>query len=187
MSILLIDNYDSFTFNLSHALEKLTDQKVYVVRNDQISVDVVNAFSSIVISPGPGLPGNAGIVPDVIRAYYSSKKMLGVCLGHQAIAEVLGGHLLNLTEVKHGRQSKATIVLPSPLFEGLPNEIEIGHYHSWAAGEPLPEGFQVTMRDSEGLVMAMQHESLPLFGLQFHPESVLTPMGDKILANWLRS
>jgi anthranilate synthase component 2 len=186
MSILLIDNYDSFTFNLSHALEKLTDQLVHVVRNDQISIDDVNAYSSIVISPGPGLPANAGIVPEVIRTYYTSKKILGVCLGHQALAEVLGGHLLNLTEVKHGRQSKAVVFHPSPLFEGLPTEIEIGHYHSWVAGEPLPEGFLVTMRDSDGFVMAMQHESLPLFGLQFHPESVLTPMGDRILGNWLK-
>jgi anthranilate synthase component 2 len=187
MSILLIDNYDSFTFNLSHALEKLTDQKVHVVRNDQISLDEVNCFSSIVISPGPGLPMNAGIVPDVIRTFYTTKKILGVCLGHQAIAEVLGGHLLNLTEVKHGRQSKAKVILPSVLFEGISSEIEIGHYHSWVAGEPLPEGFQVTMRDFDGLVMAMQHERLPVYGLQFHPESVLTPMGDKILDNWLKS
>ena len=186
MSVLLIDNYDSFTYNLSHALEKLTDQKVHVFRNDQISLDQIEAYDSIVISPGPGLPATAGVVPDVIRRFYAHKKMLGVCLGHQAIAEVLGGHLLNLSEVKHGRQSTATILIREPLFHGLPDKIQIGHYHSWVVGSPVPEGFLCTMKDADGLIMAMQHESLPIYSVQFHPESVLTPHGEKILENWLK-
>lgn len=178
MSILLIDNYDSFTYNLKHYLEKITDIPVTVVRNDEISVEEVNNYQTLIISPGPGLPDDAGITKAVISTYASSKKILGVCLGHQAIGEVFGGTLYNLAQVQHGVVSEISIDNSCPLFEGMPLKIEVGRYHSWVVDEKnLPDALRITATDIDGKIMAMQHINLPIFGVQFHPESIMTTQG----------
>lgn len=186
MSILILDNYDSFTYNLFHLVEKLTDESAKVFRNDEITMEDVEVYDSIILSPGPGLPKDAGITLEVIRKFAATKKILGVCLGHQAIAEAFGGSLKNLASVHHGISTMAQIENEDLLFNELPPAFEIGHYHSWVVDEPLPEDFEITLRGSEGEIMAMKHKTLNLRGVQFHPESVLTPLGEKILANWLQ-
>jgi anthranilate synthase component II len=185
MSILILDNYDSFTYNLFHTVEKLCDESIDVIRNDEIALSDVDRYDSIILSPGPGLPQAAGITMDVLRTYASSKKILGVCLGHQAMAEAFGGSLMNLPTVHHGVSSICTKENADELFSGIPDSFQIGHYHSWVVAEPLPGELLVTARSTGGEVMAMRHRELNLRGVQFHPESVLTPQGERLLSNWL--
>jgi anthranilate synthase component II len=186
MSVLIIDNYDSFTFNLVHALEKVGQTQVDVVLNDVVDVNTLDRYTHIVLSPGPGIPKEAGRLYDVIKAASGKIPMLGVCLGHQAMAEVFGGTLFNLAEVFHGVATPVTIVAQSPLFNGIPNPFTAGRYHSWVVKPPLPHGFKILAEDEFKNIMAFSCEEKKMFGVQFHPESVLTPYGEKILENWLK-
>ena len=187
MKILVFDNYDSFTYNLVHLVEKILHQRVTVVRNNEIALEEVKAFDKIILSPGPGVPSEAGLLLPLIKAYASTKSILGVCLGHQAIGESFGGSLINLDTVYHVVATDAHITVPAaPLFKGLPSTISVGRYHSWIVNaETLPADLEVTAHDDNGFIMAMQHKSLDVMGVQFHPESVLTPVGETILKNWL--
>ncbi|MEM6298154.1 MAG: aminodeoxychorismate/anthranilate synthase component II [Bacteroidota bacterium] len=186
-SILVLDNYDSFTYNLVQYLEELTEDKITVKRNDAITVDAVAAFDKIILSPGPGLPKESGILCDLIQTYASQKSILGICLGHQAIAEVFGGELYNLPRVSHGQEVEMEVLEPkNRLFESIPQTFAGGLYHSWAVKEEsLPEDFVPTVKSKTGILMGISHTSHDLHGLQFHPESVLTPAGKTILKNWL--
>lgn len=186
MNILVIDNYDSFTYNLVHYLEDLGCE-VTVRRNDQLSIEDVDAFEKIVLSPGPGLPEEAGLLKAIIETYAPTKSILGVCLGQQAIAEVYGGKLINLDSVFHGVATKVTsAVTDESLFNGLDKTFEAGRYHSWVVDPNLPEVLEATSFDENGQVMSLRHTVFDLKGVQFHPESVLTPDGKKILENWIR-
>ncbi|WP_047244689.1 anthranilate synthase component II [Maribacter thermophilus] len=182
--ILMIDNYDSFTYNLVHYLEDLNCE-VVVKRNDQLSIEEVDDFSEIVLSPGPGIPDEAGLLKPIIEKYASSKRILGVCLGQQAIAEVFGGSLVNLDEVYHGVATKINIVLQDYIFEGMPKEIEIGRYHSWVVDPQLPDCLEATSLDKNGQIMSIRHKEFDVRAVQFHPESVLTPQGKQMLKNWI--
>jgi len=185
--ILVFDNYDSFTYNLVHLVEKLTKQRVEVFRNDRIPLEKVKDYDKIILSPGPGIPSEAGLLLPLIREYAASKPILGVCLGHQAIGEAFGGKLVNLSTVYHGVATPVKILKPGALFEGLPEMLEVGRYHSWVVSEEnWPDVLEVTARDEKNFVMGLRHKSLDVQGVQFHPESVLTPLGEKILANWLK-
>ena len=185
MKIVIIDNYDSFTYNLSHLIKSL-GAEVDVVRNDQFSLDDLEAYSKIVLSPGPGIPSEAGLLLDVIKTYAGRKPILGVCLGHQAIGEAFGGKLENLSDVFHGVATPCHIVADDPIFSGLERDITVGRYHSWVVSrEGLPECLEVTAVSDEGQIMALRHRELNVRGIQFHPESVLTPDGKKMLQNWL--
>ena len=185
--ILVIDNYDSFTYNLVHYIEKLTGKYPAVFRNDQIVLDDVNDYDKILLSPGPGIPVDAGICLELIRQYASSKSILGICLGHQAICEAFGGKIYNLTNVFHGIATPVSITdLEEPLFRNVPASITAGRYHSWAvSNENLPECFRITCKDEGGIIMGISHKDYDLRGLQFHPESVLTEHGIDIVLNWL--
>jgi len=186
MKILVFDNYDSFTYNLVHAVKKLGYTDVEVHRNDQIALEDIARFDKIILSPGPGVPSESGILLDVIRTYAPTKPILGVCLGEQAIAEAFGGTLINLTEVHHGVSSMVNILEEDILFNGLAKQLEVGRYHSWAAEiSTLPECLTITAVDEEGMIMALAHKTYDVRGVQFHPESVLTPDGEKMLKNWL--
>ena len=182
--ILVIDNYDSFTYNLVHYLEDL-DCEVVVKRNDQLTLDEVDAFDKIVLSPGPGIPDEAGLLKEIISKYAPTKSIFGVCLGQQAIAEVFGGSLINLEEVYHGIATKIKVTKNDPLFIGMPEEIEVGRYHSWVVDANLPEVLEVTSVDQNGQIMSLRHKNFKVSAVQFHPESVLTPHGKQILKNWL--
>jgi anthranilate synthase component 2 len=186
--ILVIDNYDSFTYNLVHYLEKLTDEPVFIFRNDEINLDKISRYDKIVLSPGPGVPTEAGICIDLIKEYAATKSILGVCLGHQAIAEAFGATLLNLDEVYHGVSSIITVFAKDdPLYKGLPDRLEVGRYHSWIVSkENIPDCFTVTCEDEQGIIMGISHRKYDLKGVQFHPESVLTEHGLKIIENWLK-
>lgn len=184
MEVLVIDNYDSFTFNLVHYLEDL-DAQVTVWRNDEFILDEVDRFKNILLSPGPGIPDEAGLMKPLIERYGPSKKILGICLGQQAIAEVFGGTLVNLPKVWHGTASEITIVDSDILFEGLPEKFTVGRYHSWVAASPLPDSLIPTSVDEEGNIMSLRHRTYDVRGVQFHPESILTPHGKTILKNWL--
>ena len=185
MKIVIIDNYDSFTYNLSH-LVKEAGAEVTVLRNDQFQMEELEQFDKILLSPGPGVPQEAGLLLDVIRNYARRKPILGVCLGEQAIGEVFGGKLINLTEVYHGIQSPVKIIAADYLFHGLPEEIPVGRYHSWVVDtDGLPECLQITAVSQEGYIMALRHKTMDVHGIQFHPESVLTPDGKQIISNWL--
>ena len=185
MKVVIIDNYDSFTYNLSHLIKSL-GAEVTVVRNDQFELQNLESFNKIVLSPGPGIPSEAGLLLDVIRTYAGKKPILGVCLGHQAIGEVFGGKLVNLSDVFHGVATPCHIVVDDPIFSGLERDITIGRYHSWVvANEDLPECLEVTAVSDEGQIMALRHKNLNIRGIQFHPESVLTPDGRKMIQNWL--
>ena len=185
MKVLVIDNYDSFTYNLVHYLEDL-DCDVTVKRNDQLTLDEVEAFEKIVLSPGPGLPDEAGLLKAIIKRYAPTKSILGVCLGQQAIAEVYGGTLINLDTVYHGVATNVTSsVTDESLFNGLEKTIEVGRYHSWVVDPNLPDVLEATSFDDNGQVMSLRHKEYDLKGVQFHPESVLTPHGKKILENWI--
>ena len=185
--ILVFDNYDSFTYNLVHLVEKLTKQRVEVHRNDRLPLEKVKEYDKIILSPGPGIPSEAGLLLPLIKEYATSKPILGVCLGHQAIGEAFGGKLVNLSTVYHGVATPVKVLKPGTLFEGLPETLEVGRYHSWVVSEEnWPDELEVTARDEKNFVMGLRHKNLDVQGVQFHPESVLTPLGEKILANWLK-
>ncbi|HEY4618834.1 MAG TPA: aminodeoxychorismate/anthranilate synthase component II [Flavobacterium sp.] len=185
--ILVIDNYDSFTYNLVHYLEDL-DCEVTVYRNDEFDIEEIASFDKILLSPGPGIPEEAGLLKDVIRKYAATKSILGVCLGQQAIGEVFGGTLSNLDKVYHGVATMVkTVVDDELLFEGLGNEFEVGRYHSWVVDSSLPDVLEATSFDENGQVMSLRHKTFDVRGVQFHPESVLTPNGKRILENWVKS
>lgn len=185
MNIVIIDNYDSFTYNLSHQLKALGAQ-VDVVRNDAFQMSRLEPYDKIVLSPGPGIPEEAGLLNDVIRRYAGRKPILGVCLGHQAIAEVFGGRLENLRTVYHGVQTPTHIINHDYLFEHLPETFEAGRYHSWVVSRSgLPDSLDVTAISDDGHIMALRHRTYDVRGIQFHPESILTPEGARILQNWL--
>ncbi len=185
MKILVIDNYDSFTYNLVHYLEEL-DCEVTVKRNDQLFLDEVAAYDKILLSPGPGLPEEAGALKEIIKTYAHQKPILGICLGQQAIAEVFGGTLQNLNEVYHGVSSTITqCTTNEPLFKGLPKQLEVGRYHSWVVNTNLPNCLIATSHDKNGQIMSIRHTEFDVCGVQFHPESVLTPLGKQILKNWV--
>ncbi|HMG82542.1 MAG TPA: aminodeoxychorismate/anthranilate synthase component II [Ferruginibacter sp.] len=187
MKILVFDNYDSFTYNLVHLVEKITHQKVDVYRNDQIPLENVKAYDKIILSPGPGVPGEAGLLLPLIKEYAPTKSILGVCLGHQAIGEAFGGKLTNLSSVYHGVATPIKIINQnSQVLHGLGDEVEVGRYHSWIiANEGFPAELEITATDDNGYVMALQHKKYDVQGVQFHPESVLTPKGEQMLRNWL--
>jgi len=188
MKILILDNYDSFTYNLVHYLRELAEgAEMTVVRNDQITLDEVGAYDKILLSPGPGIPEEAGIMPELIKRYGPTKSILGVCLGHQAIAEAYGASLYNMPEVLHGVSSKIKVVKPEDrLFNGIPSEYEICHYHSWnVSKEDLGNELEVTAYDELGEIMAISHKEYDVKGVQFHPESIMTEHGHKLLENWL--
>lgn len=185
MKVVIIDNYDSFTYNLSHLVKEL-GAEVTVVRNDQFHLEELEQYSKIILSPGPGIPSEAGLLLDVIRTYAGRKPILGVCLGHQAIGEVFGAKLENLSDVFHGVATPCHIVADDPIFSGLERDITIGRYHSWVVSrEDLPDCLEVTAESDEGQIMALRHRELNVRGIQFHPESVLTPDGRKMLQNWM--
>lgn len=184
--ILVVDNYDSFTFNLVHLLQEC-GMDCTVIRNDKFNIEEVAAYDKILLSPGPGIPKEAGLLMDVIRTYGASKSILGICLGQQAIAEVYGGKLFNLKKPVHGTATPLQVLKSEePLFKDLPERFRIGRYHSWAvAHEQFPEELEVTAVDDEGVIMALSHKTYDVRGLQFHPESVLSEHGKRMIANWL--
>lgn len=185
--ILVIDNYDSFTYNLVHYLEDL-DCEVTVYRNDEFEMEEIARFDKIVLSPGPGIPEEAGLLKQVIQQYGPTKSIFGVCLGQQAIGEVYGGTLSNLDKVYHGVATTVTKAVNNELlFEGLDNEFEVGRYHSWVVDANLPDCLEATSFDENGQVMSLRHKTYDVRGVQFHPESVLTPNGKKMLENWVKS
>ena len=185
MKIVIIDNYDSFTYNLSHLVKEL-GAEVTVVRNDQFRLEELEQYSKIILSPGPGIPSEAGLLLDVIRTYAGRKPILGVCLGHQAIGEVFGAKLENLSDVFHGVATPCHIIADDPVFSGLPAEITIGRYHSWVVSrEGMPDCLEITAVSDEGQIMALRHRELNVRRIQFHPQSVLTPDGRKMLQNWM--
>lgn len=189
MNILVFDNYDSFTYNLVHLVEKIIDDKVDVYRNDEITLEKVKAYDKIILSPGPGVPSEAGLLLPLIKEYAATKCILGVCLGHQAIGEAFGGSLINLDKVYHGVATPITIKnKQSQILKGLGDSVEVGRYHSWIVSKdnfPSDE-LEITAEDANGYIMAMQHKKFDVQGVQFHPESVLTPDGEKMMRNWLR-
>ncbi len=194
MKILVFDNYDSFTYNLVHLVEKIIGEKVDVFRNDQIPLENVQIYDKIILSPGPGLPSEAGMLLPLIKQYAASKSILGVCLGHQAIGEVFGGRLTNLAKVYHGVASPVKIISQNPrnvsvnadLFSGIPDGFLAGRYHSWVIDpDGFPKSLEVTATDASGHIMALRHKNFDVLGVQFHPESVLTPFGEQIMRNWL--
>lgn len=187
MKILIFDNYDSFTYNIVHALRELGENPD-VVRNDQIDLDDVEKYDKIIISPGPGIPKEAGLLMLLLKRYAGKKPILGVCLGHQAIGENFGAKLRNLSEVYHGISTPVSLTKDDYLFEGLPSEFNVGRYHSWVVDKKdFPhEELEVIAEDGNGMIMAMRHKKHDIRGVQFHPESVLTPEGMKIIENWLR-
>lgn len=200
MKILVFDNYDSFTYNLVHLVEKLIHGKVEVYRNNEIAMEKVKEYDKIILSPGPGIPPEAGMLLPLIREYAPVKSILGVCLGHQAIGEAFGATLTNLSTVYHGVATKIELVSNSgsgeknftaahsrnTLFRNLPGTIEVGRYHSWFVDEEnFPDQLAITARDANGYIMALQHKQFDVQGVQFHPESVLTPDGETIIGNWL--
>lgn len=187
MKILVFDNYDSFTYNLVHLVEKIINNRVDVYRNDQIALEHVAKYDKIILSPGPGIPEEAGLLLPLIREYAATKSILGVCLGHQAIGEAFGGKLVNLSKVYHGVATPITITNPQSLIlKGLGPEPEVGRYHSWiVSDEQFPAELEVTARDANNYIMALQHRTYDVQGVQFHPESVLTPNGEQLMRNWL--
>jgi anthranilate synthase component 2 len=188
MKILVLDNYDSFTYNLVHYLEELTGERVTVARNDEITIEQAAAYDRIVLSPGPGIPEEAGILKELILKLAPTKSILGICLGMQAIGEVFGGHLTNLETIYHGVATDIRVVEPSEkLFHGLPFVFKGGRYHSWVVdSDTLPECLKITATDDNGMIMGLTHKQYDVRGLQFHPESVLTENGKQMLSNWLK-
>jgi anthranilate synthase component II len=188
MKILVFDNYDSFTYNLVHLVEKVIPVTVDVYRNDELPIEQVKNYDKIILSPGPGVPKEAGMLLPLIREYAATKSILGVCLGHQAIGEAFGGSLINLSEVYHGVALPCHVLKTDcPLFQSVPATFEAGRYHSWVVSKQgLPDDLEITAEDDLGLIMALQHKKYDIQAVQFHPESVLTPMGELIMKNWLR-
>jgi len=193
MKILVFDNYDSFTYNLVHLVEKITHEKVDVYRNDKLPLEKVKEYDKIILSPGPGIPEEAGLLLPLIKEYAATKSILGVCLGHQAIGQAFGADLINLSTVFHGVATKIGVRghesgSRSRLFNDLPDELEVGRYHSWVVSkENFPGELEITAEDENGMIMGLQHKKFDVQGVQFHPESVLTPMGEAILRNWLKA
>jgi anthranilate synthase component 2 len=186
MRILIFDNYDSFTYNLLHAVKEWGYANVEVHRNNRIPLDEVEGFDKVILSPGPGIPSEAGLLLPLIRRFAPTKSILGVCLGHQAIAETFGGQLINLDTVYHGVATPIRITGDADLFRNLPTSLEVGRYHSWAVSrEGLPPVLEITAEDSNGQIMALKHKTFDVHGVQFHPESVLTPQGKQIIKNFL--
>ena len=187
MKILVIDNYDSFTYNLVHAIKKISGLPVDVFRNDEISLEEIEKYDKIVLSPGPGIPEEAGLLLDIIKEFAPRKSILGVCLGHQAIGEAFGGKLHNMNRVLHGIATPIKLTKnKSVLFDKLPESFEVGRYHSWIVeNENLPNELEVTSYDKDGMIMSMKHKKYDVQSVQFHPESVLTPLGEKMIENWL--
>lgn len=185
MKIVIIDNYDSFTYNLSHLVKEL-GAEVTVLRNDAFQLEDLESFDKIILSPGPGIPSEAGLLLEVIKTYAGKKPILGVCLGEQAIGEAFGAKLSNLSEVFHGVQTPICIKNKDYIFRGLPEQIPVGRYHSWVVDtEGLPECLEITAVSNEGYIMALRHKEYNVHGIQFHPESVLTPDGKTMIANFL--
>ena len=193
MKILIFDNYDSFTYNLVHVVEKIIHGKVDVFRNDKIPLEKVKEYDKIVLSPGPGLPVESGLLLSLIKEYAPTKSILGVCLGHQAIGETFGGNLINLSTVYHGVATKIKVnpgrtQTENDVFNSLPAELEVGRYHSWIVSkENFPGELEITSEDENGYIMALRHKTFDVQGVQFHPESVLTPMGESMMRNWLNA
>ena len=186
MKTVIIDNYDSFTYNLAHLVKEL-GAEVDVLRNDKFELEELEKYDKIILSPGPGIPEEAGLVLEVIRTYAGRKPILGVCLGEQAIGQAFGGKLTNLSEVFHGIQTNVKIKNKDYIFSGLPTEIPVGRYHSWVVDtDGFPEELVITAISSEGQIMALKHREYDVHGIQFHPESVLTPDGKQIVGNWLK-
>ncbi|MES2850201.1 MAG: aminodeoxychorismate/anthranilate synthase component II [Bacteroidota bacterium] len=188
MKILVFDNYDSFTYNLVHLVEKIIDDKVDVFRNDEMALEKVKEYDKIILSPGPGIPSEAGLLLSLIKEYAATKCILGVCLGHQAIGEAFGGQLTNLDKVYHGVATPIKILNPaSQILKGFGDTIDVGRYHSWIVSkENFPSAeLEITAEDDNGYIMAMQHKKYDVQGVQFHPESVLTPGGERMMRNWL--
>lgn len=186
MNVLILDNYDSFTHNLVHIVREM-NVNFTVVRNDKISLSDVDAFDKILLSPGPGIPADAGIMKDVIKHYGPTKSILGICLGHQGIAEVYGGSLYNMLNVLHGVTSTALVIdREEKLFQHIPDSFQVTHYHSWAVlDETLPAEIKITAKNNDGMILGIRHRAFDVHGLQFHPESILTPQGPTIIKNWL--
>ena len=187
MKILLLDNYDSFTYNLVHLVEQFDGMEVKVVRNDHFHLSDANHYDKIILSPGPGLPGEAGVMKELIREMSGKKSILGICLGLQGIAEVFGGELFNLEKVQHGVSSQ-TFVRDAEeiIFKGLPEKFNTGRYHSWMVKRKnLPECFRITSVDSQNNIMSLRHREIDVCGVQFHPESILTEYGSELMRNWL--
>ena len=186
MKTVIIDNYDSFTYNLAHLVKEL-GAEVDVLRNDKFELEELEKYDKIILSPGPGIPEEAGLLLEVIRTYAGRKPILGVCLGEQAIGQAFGGKLTNLSEVFHGIQTNVKIKNKDYIFSGLPTEIPVGRYHSWVVDtDGFPEELVITAISSEGQIMALKHRKYDVHGIQFHPESVLTPDGKQIVGNWLK-
>ncbi|MBU7578345.1 MAG: aminodeoxychorismate/anthranilate synthase component II [Flavihumibacter sp.] len=192
MKILVFDNYDSFTYNLVHLVEKITGEKVDVVRNDQLPLEKAADYDKIILSPGPGIPSEAGSLLPLIKQYAATKSILGVCLGHQAIGEAFGAKLVNLAEVYHGvatpiQQVRNREKKEGDVFASLPETLAVGRYHSWVVDDKeLPDCLEITALDKSGQIMGLRHKSYDVQGVQFHPESVLTPDGEKMVRNWLK-
>ncbi|WP_309843458.1 aminodeoxychorismate/anthranilate synthase component II [Chryseobacterium sp. SLBN-27] len=185
--VLVFDNYDSFTYNLVQMIERILETKVDVVKNDEISLEEIDKYDKIVLSPGPGIPEEAGILLELIKKYAPTKSILGVCLGQQAIAEAFGGSLINLSEIFHGVATSAELIKPgTKIFKNLSSGLEVGRYHSWVVNrEGFPEELEITAVDKDGMIMALQHKTYDVHGVQFHPESILTPEGETIIRNFL--
>lgn len=193
MKVLVFDNYDSFTYNLVHLVEKILHTQVDVYRNDAIPMEEVNRYDKIILSPGPGVPSEAGLLLPLIKEYAAKKSILGVCLGHQAIGEAFGGMLTNLSHVYHGVATPIEVIRGEKadrrnnVFSGLPDTFEVGRYHSWVVDEKgFPDCLEITARDSGNYIMALRHKEYDVQGVQFHPESVLTPDGETMMRNWLK-
>lgn len=185
MRLLIIDNYDSFTYNIVHAIRFLGIEPE-ICRNDMIGIDDIERYDKIIISPGPGIPSEAGIVPEMLQRYATSKPILGICLGHQAIGERFGAKLKNLPNVYHGVKSTITVNLPDYIFDGLPDRLDVGRYHSWVVSKDgFPDCLEILATSPDGEIMALRHREHDIRGVQFHPESILTPEGINILRNWI--
>lgn len=186
MKILVLDNYDSFTYNLVQMIEQIVNEKIDVFRNDKISLEEVAKYDKIILSPGPGIPEEAGILLDLIKKYAPTKSLFGVCLGQQAIAEAFGGTLINLSEIYHGVATESTQMKEHKLFKDLPETLEVGRYHSWAVNpENFPDELEITSVDASGMIMSLKHKIYDVHAVQYHPESILTPKGKQILENFL--
>ena len=188
MKILVLDNYDSFTYNLVHYLEMVTDATIEVHRNDKISIKEIEKFDKIVLSPGPGIPSEAGILLDLIKTYAPTKSIFGICLGQQAIAEAFGGSLSIMQEVFHGVSTPVKIIADDLLFKNIPRQLNVGRYHSWIVNKnDLPKELEITCIDEFGGIMALRHKTLDVCSVQFHPESILTEHGLEIIKNWVKN
>ena len=186
--ILVFDNYDSFTYNLVQIIEQIVGEKVDVFRNDQIHLEDIEKYDKIILSPGPGIPEEAGILLELIKKYARTKSIFGVCLGQQAIAEAFGGSLINLSEIYHGVATESNQIKEHSIFKNLPKTLEVGRYHSWAVNpENFPEELEITSIDNNGMIMSLKHKTYDVHAVQYHPESILTPNGREILENFLKS